>query len=114
MPDWWADSDALRDMLVESGRMTAPRRTFELHEIRPGWPVYDSDREPIGSVLGLVDRYLVVGRHPLWRYWLTRLYVPESAIGEAHEGVVILNVPEEWLASMGWQRKPRERPRAHH
>ena len=114
MPDWWASSDALRDLLVESGRKAAPRRTFELHEIRAGWLVYDRDREPIGCVLGLVERFLVVGRHPFWHYYLTRLYVPESAIGEAHEGAVILNVPEEWLGSMGWDRRPRDQRPSHH
>jgi hypothetical protein len=111
MPDWWATSDALRDVLVDMGRMEPPQRKFELADIQPGWLVYDDERELIGRVDGLVDRYLVVrrkfGRFYLW----VRLYVPETGLGEAHEGVVLLNVPRAWIGGMGWDRPPRLPPR---
>jgi hypothetical protein len=110
MPDWWATSDALRDLLVAAGKAPAPQRSFALEEILPGWLVYDSEREPVGRVDGLMDRYLVVRR----RFWgfLTwrRIYVPETGLGEAHEGSVILNVPRSWIGTMGWGRPPRRPP----
>jgi hypothetical protein len=110
MPDWWATSDALRDLLVEQGRVPPPQRHFGFDEIEPGWLVYDNERERVGRVAGLAGRYVVVQRL-VWRVYLwTRLYIPESAIGEAHEGAVMLNVPRDWLGSMGWGRPPRQPP----
>jgi hypothetical protein len=110
MPDWWTDSHAIRDVLVAQGRATPPRRNFDLREIRPGWLVYDNEREPIGRVSGQIDRYVVVQRSFHGFYLWLRLYVPESAIGEAHEGSVSLNVPRDWVGAMGWDRPPREAP----
>lgn len=111
MPDWWATSDALRDVLVETGRLPPPRRTFKIEDIGSGWLVFDSERELVGRVEGLRDRYLVVRRR-IWRFFLgSRLYVPAEALHEAHEGFVLLNVTCEELASMGWGRPPRRPPR---
>jgi hypothetical protein len=110
MPDWWATSDALRDVLVETGHMPPPQRTFDLEEIRPGWLVYDSERERIGRIDGLIDSYLIVRRSFGRIYLWLRLYIPATALGEAHEGSVILNVPRRWIGEMGWGRPPRRPP----
>jgi hypothetical protein len=111
MPDRWVDSDPLRDMLVEMGRLPAPQRRFSLHEIAVGWLVYDNEREPVGRVTDHVDGYLVVRRtlfgHAL-PWW--RAYIPASAIGVAHEGAVLLNVPRAWIGRLGWGRPPRKPP----
>jgi hypothetical protein len=114
MPNWWATSDALRDLLVEQGRMRPPQRSFQLDEIEPGWLVYDNEREHVGRVVDLAGRYIVIQRRMWHMYLWTRLYIPESAIGEAHEGVVLLNIPRDWVGSMGWGHPPRRPPRARH
>jgi hypothetical protein len=112
MPDWWARSDGLRDVLVELGRLPPPQRKFDLTEIRPGWLVFDRDLEPIGRAEGLVRRYVVV-RRSYWRMYLwQRLYVPDTAIGETHEGSVLLNIPRAWIGAMGWGHPPRKPPKA--
>jgi hypothetical protein len=110
MPDWWARSDALRDVLVEIGRMPPPQRKFDLSEIQKGWLVFDRDLDPIGRVDGVVGRYLTVRRSYRGVYLWQRLYVPETAIGETHEGAVLLNIPRVWVRDMGWGRPPRKPP----
>ena len=107
MPDWWANSDALRDVLVETGGMTPPKRRFDLEEVRPGWLVYDSERELIGRIEGRIDSYLIVRRSFGRIYLWLRLYIPARALGEAHEGSLVLNVPRSWIGDMGWGRPPR-------
>ncbi len=107
MPDWWVQSDALRDMLVDMGRMPPPRRRFDLQEIEPGWLVYDTELERIGRVLGQIDGYLVVQRRFGRLYVWLRLYIPATAIGGARQGSVFLNVSRSWLGGMGWNHPPR-------
>jgi hypothetical protein len=112
MPEWWARSDALRDVLVEIGRLPPPQRKFDLSEIQSGWLVFDRELEPVGRVEGLVGRYVIV-RRSYWRFYLwQRLYVPETAIGETHQGAVLLNIPRPWIGSMGWGHPPRKPPPA--
>jgi hypothetical protein len=84
MPEWWARSDALRDVLVEIGRLPPPQRKFDLSEIQPGWRVFDRELEPVGRVDGVLGRYVTV-RRSFWGVYLwQRLYLPETAIGETH------------------------------
>jgi hypothetical protein len=110
MPDWWAHRDALRDMLVEMGRLPPPQRRFELGEMRDGWLVYDNERELIGRVAGRLDRYLIVQKQVRGFYLWFRWYVPATAIGEIHEGAVLLNVSRRWIDGLGWKRPPRKPP----
>jgi len=111
MPEWWARSDALRDVLVEIGRLPPPQRKFDLSEIQPGWRVFDRELEPVGRVDGVLGRYVTV-RRSLWGVYLwQRLYVPETAIGETHEGAVMLNIPRAWVRDMGWGHPPRKPPK---
>ncbi|MGA3056431.1 MAG: hypothetical protein ABSE70_00110 [Candidatus Limnocylindrales bacterium] len=112
MPDWWAHSDALRDLLVELGRLPPPQRKFDFEEIQPGWLVYDNRFEPIGRICGQLDRYIVVQRLFHGFYIWLRLYIPEDAIGHAREGSVRLNIPRAWIGAMGWNRPPRLPPAA--
>ena len=107
MPEWWARSDALRDVLVEIGRIPPPQRRFDLTEIGPGWLVLDRDNETIGRVEAVVGRYVTV-RRARWVYLWQRLYFPETAIGETHEGAIVLNVPRAWIRDMGWGNPPRK------
>lgn len=111
MPEWWANSDALRDVLVQTGRMSPPQRKFDLREIKPGWLVFDNNRERIGRVTGQIEDHLIVQRRIGRVYLWLRLYVPPTAIGEAHEGSVLLNVSKDWIGSMDWGRPPRRRLR---
>jgi hypothetical protein len=62
MPDWWARSDALRDVLVEIGHMPPAQRKFDLAEIQPGWHVFDRDLVPVGRVEAVIGRYVTVRR----------------------------------------------------
>jgi hypothetical protein len=112
MPNWWADSDAVREALTRGGRLPRPPRKFDLEQVRPGWLVVDNERQAIGRVSGQIDRYVVVQRAFHGFYLWLRLYVPESAIGEAHQGTLALNVSRGWVASMGWDRPPRQPPKA--
>jgi hypothetical protein len=109
--DRWIDKDPLRDILVEMGRLPPPKRRFSLGEIGVGWRVFSNERQFIGRVGGLLDEYLLVHRafhgHVL-SWW--NLYVPASAIGQAREGAVLLNVPSDWIGKLGWGRPPRKPP----
>ncbi len=111
MSDHWVDSDPLRDMLVEMGRLPAPQRRFSLLEIAVGWLVFDNERQLVGRVADHLDGYLKIHRALFGHYFpLWRVYVPASAIREAHEGAVQLNVPRGWIGRLGWGRPPRKPP----
>jgi hypothetical protein len=114
MPDRLVISDALHDVLVESGRLPAPQRRFDLGEIEPGWLVCDNDGERVGRVESQVDGYLVIRRCFGGVYLWLRLYIPPTAIRETHEGIVSLNIPRRWVGSMGWARRPRAAPTPPH
>jgi len=59
-----------------------------------------------------VGRYVVV-RRSYWRMYLwQRPFVPDTAIGETHEGSVLLNIPRAWIGAMGWGHPPRKPPKA--
>lgn len=109
MPDWWAVSDALHDLLVEQGRLPRPRRTFRLEEIERGWLVFDNDLEHVGCVEALSGDYVEVRRAFHRIYTWQRLYVPRAAVAEVHERYLVLNVPRAWIGSLGWGSRPRDR-----
>jgi hypothetical protein len=111
MSDRWPDRDPLRDILVEMGQLPAPKRRFSMSDIAVGWRVFSNERELIGRVAGREEDYLFVHRtfrgHVL-SFW--HVYVPASAIGQAREGAVLLNVPRSWIGKLGWSRPPRKPP----
>jgi hypothetical protein len=110
MPDWWSDSDSLRNALTEPPGLLPPKRKFDLSQVRPGWLVLDNESEPVGRIGGQIDRYLIVQRSFHGFYLWMRLYIPEGAVGEVHEGSVSLNIPRDWIPGMGWNRPPRKPP----
>jgi hypothetical protein len=95
--------DPLEQVLIEEGRLPAPRRSFRLEDIEPGWEVLDNADERIGTVESVDDGFLAVHRG----FLTPTLYVPTSAIGEVTEGFVALNVPNRWIGSLGWTQHPR-------
>ena len=95
--------DALHDVLVASGRIPPPRRTFSTIDIRPGWDVVDNRDRLIGTVHAVGAEYLVVHRGLM----AGTLYVPLSGVGQVHEEVVSLNVDASWVDELGWTRQPR-------
>ena len=113
MPDRWVDRDPLREILVDMGRLPPPQRRFSLSEIAPGWRVFDVDRELVGRVAGQAEGYLIVERAFYGHFigWW-RVYVPPTAVSQAHERAVLLNVPRAWIGRMGWNRPPRKPPHA--
>ncbi len=96
--------DPLEDVLIEEGRLPAPRRSFRLEDIGRGWRVVDNRDDEVGTVEDVREGYVSVHRG----FLSPRLYVPVSAIGEVREGVVALNVPATWIRDMGWTRPPRD------
>jgi hypothetical protein len=95
--------DALEEVLIEEGRLPAPRRAFSLGDIEPGWEVLGNTEEWIGTV-ELVEEECIVVRRGLFS---PKVYVPLSAVGQVRDGSVILNVPAKWIATLGWKQPPR-------
>ena len=95
--------DALHDVLVADGRIPAPRRTFRLSDVEPGWDVVDNAQAWVGSVHAIEDDFIVVKRG----FLTPMLYVPPRGIGAVQQDVVFLNVPLDWVGGMGWDRRPR-------
>lgn len=95
--------DALESVLIEEGRLPAPRRSFALGDIEPGWEVVGNGEEWIGTV-DLVEEECIIVRRGLFS---PKLYVPLSAVGQVREGSVILNVPAKWIATLAWTQPPR-------
>jgi len=88
---------------IVSGWDGPPRHTFRFIDIERGWLVRDSDHTTIGSVVSSGEDFLTVSRGLL----SSKLYVPLTAVGEVHEGVVTLNVSAEWVQAHGWDRAGR-------
>ncbi len=95
--------DALHDVLVQSGRIPPPRRTFSLSDIKVGWDVVDNRDELVGTVLAVGEDYVAVHRGLL----AGNVFVPLSGIGQVREEVVSLNVDRSWLDQLGWRRQPK-------
>ncbi len=95
--------DALHDVLVADGRIPAPRRTFRLSDVQPGWDVLDNAQVWVGTVQAIEEDFIVVRRG----FLTPTLYVPPRGIGAVQQDVVFLNVAADWVGRMGWQRRPR-------
>jgi len=93
-----------RSSVVEE-RIEPPRRIFRLDDIERGWRVEDSQATRIGTVTNADLGTLTISRG----FLLRKLYVPLTAVGVVHEGVVRLNVTLAWLEAQGWDR-PGTRP----
>ncbi len=86
-------SRAARSSIIERAPGPA-RRTFALGDLERGWVVRDSEGRRIGTIVGWAGGGSVI---VVSRGLFSVLRVPQSAIGEVHEGVVRLNVPAAWL-----------------
>lgn len=80
------------------------RRTFRFADIERGWLVSDSEDVRLGTIADPGETMLVVARG----LFLSNLYLPPSAVGVVHEGLVKLNVSGPEIVAQGWDR-PRGR-----
>ena len=79
------------------------RDTFDTTAIQPGWDVYGSDDEHLGTIDDVGDSYLVIQKG---MFFPKDIYVPFDAVVRADENGVVLNVPKGQLESMGWSEPP--------
>ena len=71
--------------------------------IEHGWDVYGDDDEHLGTVEGLGENYLLIQKGLIFT---KDIYVPFSAVTDASDGVVRVNVGKGELESMGWEAPP--------
>jgi uncharacterized protein (TIGR02271 family) len=71
--------------------------------IEQGWDVYGDDDEHLGTVEGLGENYLLIQKGLIFT---KDIYVPFSAVTDAADGVVRVNVGKGELESMGWDSPP--------
>jgi Uncharacterized protein conserved in bacteria (DUF2171) len=69
--------------------------------ISPGWDVFDSEHERIGSVDEVAPTYVAVTGETG-----TRLYVPLDAVEAAAGGEVSLDTPASEIRTLGWGSPP--------
>ena len=55
---------------------------------------------PLGTIVSSRETLLTVSRGLL----SSKLYLPPSAVGEVHEGVIRLNVTSRCVEAQGWDR----------
>jgi uncharacterized protein (TIGR02271 family) len=79
------------------------RDTYERTNIQPGWDVYGSDDEHLGSVDEVRDSYLIIQKG---LFFPKDIYVPFSAVTRADENGVILDVTKSELESRDWSEPP--------
>lgn len=77
--------------------------TAEMRGISEGWDVYGDDDEHLGTVQGLGDGYLLIQKGLIFT---KDIYVPMSAVKDAADGVVRVNVGKDELETMGWDEPP--------
>ncbi len=76
---------------------------LEASLIQPGWQVYSSDGQRIGTVTGVTADYLEVELEVLAG---SMLAVPFDHVEAADEGQVELDVPAGEVGQMGWGAAP--------
>jgi Uncharacterized protein conserved in bacteria (DUF2171) len=69
--------------------------------ISPGWDVFDSEHERIGTVDEVAPTYVAVTGETG-----TRLYVPLDAVEAAAGGEVSLDTPASEIGTLGWDAPP--------
>ena len=75
--------------------------------IQPGWEIYSSDGERVGTVSAVEDDHLEMELEVLGG---SALAVPFDAVTAADGGRVELDVPAAQVGQMGWEGAPNERP----
>jgi len=71
--------------------------------IQQGWDVYGDDDEHLGTVQELGDSYLLLQKGLIFT---KDIYVPFSAVTDASDGIVRVNIGKGELESMGWDTPP--------
>jgi uncharacterized protein (TIGR02271 family) len=71
--------------------------------IEQGWDVYGNDDEHLGTVEEVGDSYVLIQKGLIFT---KDIYVPFSAVTDASDGVVRVNVGKGELESMGWDSRP--------
>lgn len=77
---------------------------------RPGWAVFGSDEQVIGSVDAVGPTYLLIRAG---RGLARDLFVPFSAVAKLGPGCVYLGVPATAAGSQGWHEEPGTGPADH-
>lgn len=76
----------------------------KLSRVERGWKLVGSDGGGVGEVVE-VREDLVVVEHGLINK--ETLYVPVSALADVRDGEVVLDLPADRVAELGWQVPPR-------
>ena len=76
-----------------------------LHEIQPGWEVYEPAGKVVGSVVGVESGSVHIKTGGLMA---KDFYLPPNAIAELEPHRVELNVAKDDLNGRGWERPPDE------
>jgi hypothetical protein len=75
----------------------------ELHEIQPGWEVYETGGQRVGDVVGVESGTVHVQTGGLFA---KDLYIPPTAIAELEDHRVELNVARDELKGSAWETPP--------
>jgi hypothetical protein len=74
-----------------------------LHEVQPGFEVYETEGKRIGDVVAVEPEAIHVRTDGLFS---KDLYIPPAAIAEVEARRVDLNVPKSDLNGRGWEHPP--------
>jgi hypothetical protein len=80
---------------------------MRIADLEPGSPVVTNDAQHLASVRSVGQEYIVAAP----RRGSRLLYIPASAVGNVHLGMVWLNVGSGHVASSGWDVPPRTEDR---
>jgi hypothetical protein len=78
----------------------------EAELIQPGWEIYSSDGQRVGTVRTVGDDHLEMELEVLGG---SALAIPFDAIVAADDGRVELEVPASEIGDMGWEAEPTDR-----
>jgi len=82
-----------------------PVTAIEAELIQPGWDIYSSDDERVGTVRAVDDEHIEMALEVLGG---SVLLVPLASVEAADDGRVDLDVPAEEIGTMGWDAPPPE------
>jgi hypothetical protein len=74
--------------------------SVELHEIQPGWDVYETGGQRIGDVVALESGTVHVQTGGLFG---KDLFIPPTGIAEVEARRVELKVPKSQIKDQGWE-----------
>jgi hypothetical protein len=78
---------------------------LEANVIQPGWEIYSSDGERVGTVSAIEEDHLEMELEVLGG---SALAIPFDAVTSADSGRVELDVPASQVGQMGWGAAPGE------